>query len=341
LQPIVYGNTAEWKGRVEGSQKYMKWTVFVRSPFNHDISSFVRSVIFELHEDFHPNKRVVNEPPYEITEEGWGQFNLKITINFRMNDVNPVLIIHRLGLLSPDEMITANIGKHESFEVCDELLFVQPSSQSLKILDEVKENCPEYTSRDHMKNFQLQERLISIGKNIEKIGRECLRVERKNQATDMMLNTYYKIINDRKKIMRGEVKQGEKQYLMIGNEILNEDEIKTLENMKYETDRLRDKKLRGEQKIIDHQQSNELKQLVEDIEEEQEKGSESGYYSSQRQLEREKQWNEIIEWMNEVERIKSSSHSSSGAPSQVRSSIGSNRRSGGQQGQEIVNIEEF
>lgn len=39
---------------------------------------------------------------------------------------------------------------------------------------------------------------------------------------------------------------------MIGNEILNEDEIKTLENMKYETDRLRDKKLRGEQKIIDH-----------------------------------------------------------------------------------------
>ena len=47
-----------------------------------DISYFIEKVEFKLHESFASPVRVYRQPPYEVTETGWGEFAVGITIWF-------------------------------------------------------------------------------------------------------------------------------------------------------------------------------------------------------------------------------------------------------------------
>lgn len=54
--PIVFGNSAVALKKAENEHTH-RWTVFVRGFNNEDISTYVRKVIFKLHDSFiQPNR---------------------------------------------------------------------------------------------------------------------------------------------------------------------------------------------------------------------------------------------------------------------------------------------
>eukprot|EP00955_Chlamydomonas_euryale_P051869 354988-Chlamydomonas_euryale.AAC.11 len=89
-----------------------KWAVYVRGPNNEDLSHIIKRwvllcatknkeqqaprtcsgnfsppvlpaslrVTFELHEDFVPQVRSVEQQPFEVNETGWGEFEIGITV---------------------------------------------------------------------------------------------------------------------------------------------------------------------------------------------------------------------------------------------------------------------
>lgn len=59
-----------------------KWTVYVRSATNEDLSVIVKRAVFQLHPSFHNPTRVVEQPPFELSESGWGEFEIAITLYF-------------------------------------------------------------------------------------------------------------------------------------------------------------------------------------------------------------------------------------------------------------------
>lgn len=78
-----------------------QWTLYVRGPNNEDLSSCISKVIFQLHPSFAQPIREVYQPPYEVTEKGWGEFEAQIRIvwntasdnnNMAGNDNNETII---------------------------------------------------------------------------------------------------------------------------------------------------------------------------------------------------------------------------------------------------------
>ena len=59
-----------------------KWTVYLRGPENEDLSHVISKVVFNLHPSFKEAARTLEKPPYEVTETGWGEFEIGITVHF-------------------------------------------------------------------------------------------------------------------------------------------------------------------------------------------------------------------------------------------------------------------
>lgn len=59
-----------------------KWTVYVRGATNEDLSAVIKRVVFQLHPSFTNPMRVVESPPFELSECGWGEFEIAISIFF-------------------------------------------------------------------------------------------------------------------------------------------------------------------------------------------------------------------------------------------------------------------
>lgn len=57
---------------------------------NEDMSSYVKKVHFKLHESYNNPNRIVTKPPYELTETGWGEFEIVIKIYFHDPNERPV-----------------------------------------------------------------------------------------------------------------------------------------------------------------------------------------------------------------------------------------------------------
>ena len=65
----------------------------VTCPFPHrneDMSVYVKKVQFKLHDSYPNATRVVSKPPYEVTETGWGEFEVVIKIYFEDPNERPV-----------------------------------------------------------------------------------------------------------------------------------------------------------------------------------------------------------------------------------------------------------
>jgi YEATS domain-containing protein 4 len=64
-----------------------------------DISHFIKRVQFKLHETYPQSQRNVDKPPFQVTETGWGEFDIQIKIYF-VPEANekPLTTFHRLKL---------------------------------------------------------------------------------------------------------------------------------------------------------------------------------------------------------------------------------------------------
>jgi YEATS domain-containing protein 4 len=57
--------------------------VYLRSVDNEDLGVVIKRVVFQLHHSFSNPTRTVEAPPFELSEAGWGEFEIGITIFFQ------------------------------------------------------------------------------------------------------------------------------------------------------------------------------------------------------------------------------------------------------------------
>ncbi|CAD5209579.1 unnamed protein product [Bursaphelenchus xylophilus] len=80
------GHETELLDKPTSSGHTHRWKVFVRSPENCPElvdRSYVRKVTFVLHDSFSNPKRTVRNPPFEITETGYGGFDMVIILHLQ------------------------------------------------------------------------------------------------------------------------------------------------------------------------------------------------------------------------------------------------------------------
>ncbi|KAL3320357.1 YEATS domain-containing protein 4 [Cichlidogyrus casuarinus] len=127
VKPIVYGNISRYLGKKrDGDGRTHEWKVFVK-PFhaNEDISRYIKKVQFKLHESYPNPVRVVSEPPFELCETGWGEFDIGIKLIFSDQNEKPAMINHLIKLFHCDQDIMMGT-KSLVREIYDELVFVDP-----------------------------------------------------------------------------------------------------------------------------------------------------------------------------------------------------------------------
>ena len=103
-QRIIIGNTSQYlhpaSSEENANGSTHKWMVYVRGPNEDaDISKFVKAVRFFLHPSYHPNDIVrVTRPPFHLIRLGWGEFPVRVQLEFCDRRNKPVDIIHNLVL---------------------------------------------------------------------------------------------------------------------------------------------------------------------------------------------------------------------------------------------------
>uniref|UniRef100_A0A674JNJ0 YEATS domain-containing protein 4 n=1 Tax=Terrapene triunguis TaxID=2587831 RepID=A0A674JNJ0_9SAUR len=134
VKPIVYGNVARYFGKKREEDGHThQWTVYVKPYRNEDMSAYVKKIQFKLHESYGNPLRVVTKPPYEITETGWGEFEIIIKIFFIDPNERPVTLYHLLKLFQSDT--NAILGKKTVVsEFYDEMIFQDPTAMMQQLL---------------------------------------------------------------------------------------------------------------------------------------------------------------------------------------------------------------
>ena len=93
VKPIVFGNIARYFGKKREEDGHThQWTVYVKPYANEDMSAYVKKIHFKLHESYANPNRIITKPPYELTETGWGEFEIVIKIYFHDPNERPVSI---------------------------------------------------------------------------------------------------------------------------------------------------------------------------------------------------------------------------------------------------------
>ncbi|QEU58201.1 Yaf9 [Kluyveromyces lactis] len=148
-RPIIYGNTAKKMGdnippNAPKDHTHL-WTIFVRDPRGEDISYFIKKVVFKLHETYPNPVRVIEAPPFELTETGWGEFEINIKIYFAdVSNEKMLNFYHHLRLhpyINPEtkEIERSNdeseVPEDEVKAVYfDEIVFNEPVEQFFQLL---------------------------------------------------------------------------------------------------------------------------------------------------------------------------------------------------------------
>lgn len=139
--PICYGTVAFWLGKKADEYHSHRWTVYVRSPSGEELNHIISKVVFKLHDSFMNPIRVVEAAPYELTETGWGEFEISITMHFTEDSgEKPIEIFHPLKLYedagsSIDRQSTKKPVVTEDY---DELVFSEPVQEFYERVVNVK-----------------------------------------------------------------------------------------------------------------------------------------------------------------------------------------------------------
>eukprot|EP00871_Galdieria_phlegrea_P002165 jgi/Galph1/294/GphlegSOOS_G5134.1 len=113
--PIVQGSVAFWLGPEADEPIFVVLETKIY-PILLDMSNFT-----------------VSKPPYEITEEGWGEFDLLIRLHFVENLENPVELVHPLRLF-PNPPKEPSVDEPVVSEYYDEIVFQDPTEELLALL---------------------------------------------------------------------------------------------------------------------------------------------------------------------------------------------------------------
>lgn len=152
--PIVYGNdaeklTPEMRKPNTPVDHTHEWTVFFKPVVGEvDLTPLIKKVTFKLHETYENPVRSIEKPPYQVTETGWGEFEIIIKIHFHLgaelaiNEKN-FQIFHGLKLhpynpqtdhagAAQTTLVAANGDVH--LVIYDELVFSEPTEYAFALL---------------------------------------------------------------------------------------------------------------------------------------------------------------------------------------------------------------
>ncbi|TFK43884.1 yeats family protein [Crucibulum laeve] len=158
FRPIIYGNTAtvltqKERETLPSPDHTHRWTVAVRSAASapdseqvggaDDLSYFVKRVTFKLHDTYTNPTRNIDKPPFEVSETGWGEFEIQIRIAFiSESGEKPMLLYHHLKLHPwtasgdpeiPPLDVAIKQGPVHSWQY-DEIVFNDPYQNFLNLL---------------------------------------------------------------------------------------------------------------------------------------------------------------------------------------------------------------
>merc|ERR1712071_496692 len=162
VRPIIYGNSSLYFKSARATDKHThQWTVYLRPYYKNDpilSKHMVKKVVFKLHDSFPNNTRTFTEgPPYEVTETGWGEFDVTIKIYWnvegKQTDRNPLTMYHPLKLFCADTPENVEFTSGMRPHVCehyDEIIFNQPVaavSRLIQKLPPIPDRLAEYTPK--------------------------------------------------------------------------------------------------------------------------------------------------------------------------------------------------
>ena len=134
VKPLVLG-TYSFLQQAPANDKaaaLYRWTVVLRSADdpNENMSYYIRSVEFNLHSTFTQPRRVIEQPPYEVTEVGWGEFDIIVKVFFHDSQERSVELRHFLKL-RPDAELAADPSFDQTVspvvkETYEEVIFNAP-----------------------------------------------------------------------------------------------------------------------------------------------------------------------------------------------------------------------
>jgi len=163
--PIMYGNhayklTPEMRKPTTPLDHTHEWTVFFKPVLGDiDLTPLIKKVTFKLHETYENPVRTVEHPPYQVTETGWGEFEIIIKLHFHpgvdlgINEKN-FQIFHALKLhpYNPQQPPRENGEVHSI--LYDELVFNEPTEKVFEILTKKPINLIPYELSDPDKRDQ-------------------------------------------------------------------------------------------------------------------------------------------------------------------------------------------
>ncbi|XP_028140538.1 YEATS domain-containing protein 4 [Diabrotica virgifera virgifera] len=193
VKPLVYGNIARYFGKKREEDGHThQWTVYVKPYNNEDMSTYIKKVQFKLHESYANQNRIVVKPPYELSETGWGEFEIVIKIYFHDPNERPVTMYHILKLFHSGN--TQDIGIEQSkglvSESYDEIIFQDPTQLMHHLLTNVK-HLP-VGRWDHNTNFEekKEKTLKSILEAKQKIRNEILNLKNKLKLAKETISSF-------------------------------------------------------------------------------------------------------------------------------------------------------
>lgn len=131
-RPIIIGSIAQQLAKVRPRNRTHSWVVYVRGLKNEDLSYFIKCVVFQIHEDFPPPRRECFEAPFEVSEMGWGEFEVQIEIHF--HGMEEIFQTSHFLKLHAEEGIDKNANAPVIREMFTEITIRDPSVDLYKRL---------------------------------------------------------------------------------------------------------------------------------------------------------------------------------------------------------------
>uniref|UniRef100_A0A8C9BIN6 YEATS domain-containing protein 4 n=1 Tax=Phocoena sinus TaxID=42100 RepID=A0A8C9BIN6_PHOSS len=190
VKPIVYGNVAPYFGKKREEYGHThQWTVYVKPYRNEDMSAYVKKIQFKLYESYGNPLRVVTKPPSEITETGWGEFEIIIKIFFIDPNGRPVTLYRLLKLFQGlpwwRSDTNAMLGKKTVVsEFYDEMIFQDPTALTLGAYKHEREFA-ELKVKTREKLEALKERLKASRETINCLKNEIRKLKEDDQTKEI------------------------------------------------------------------------------------------------------------------------------------------------------------
>ncbi|CAM0136385.1 NuA4 histone H4 acetyltransferase complex and the SWR1 complex subunit [Umbelopsis sp. WA50703] len=192
---LYYGNVASPLGgkKASDSDHTHKWTILVRGVNNEDISFWIKKVTFRLHETYPNPQRTIEQPPFEVSETGWGEFEIAIKIYFHAaSGEKPITLYHHLRLHPYEDDGTGQPWPKDkpvtSFNY-DEIVFNEPTEAFYQILQENNATSVQLPTKKSTKDPPVpfstmveQEELDRLDKSLREVNRQIQKERQRAEA---------------------------------------------------------------------------------------------------------------------------------------------------------------